>query len=190
MQEFINPHTEVSQHIMAADKIFPNNNVLPVLVYKHVFNLADDANASIIEDVFNKNNWKNSWINGIYTYHHYHTNTHEVIGIGKGTCMLMLGGDDGSLINVSKGDVVVIPAGVAHKNYGASADFECVGAYPNGSEYDLKKGNLEERALDDAAIKRVSLPETDPVFGTKGPIMEHWLHDGSKPITETARQFD
>lgn len=95
MQNIINLDGEVSRHVMAADKLFPNNNDLPVLVYKQVFSLPDTNNASIIEEVFNNNNWRNSWNNGIYTYHHYHSNTHEVIGISNGMCMLMLGGDDG-----------------------------------------------------------------------------------------------
>jgi uncharacterized protein YjlB len=39
-----------------------------------------------------------------------------------------------------KGDVLLIPAGVAHKNVGASIDFKCVGAYPGGKEFDINLG--------------------------------------------------
>jgi uncharacterized protein YjlB len=189
MQDFINPEAEVSKHILPGDKIWPNNNELPVLIYKQVFKPAAD-NASIIEDVFNKNNWKNSWRNGIYTYHHYHSNTHEVLGISKGTCMLMLGGDDGSLINIGEGDVIVIPAGVAHKNFGASEDFECVGAYPKGEDFDIKTADSNTRAADETNVKNVFLPETDPVFGRLGPVMEHWLKNGRESIMHTNPQFD
>jgi uncharacterized protein YjlB len=102
----------------------------------------------------------------------------------------MLGGDDGSLINISEGDVIVIPAGVAHKNFGASEDFECVGAYPNGEDFDIKTADSNTRTADEENVKNVSLPETDPVFGRLGPVMEHWLKNGRDSNMHTNPQFD
>ena len=64
---------------------------------------------------------------------------------GKVLLKFSLGGDGGLTTELGKGDVVVIPAGVAHKNLGSSADFACVGAYPDGRSYDMNYGNEDER---------------------------------------------
>ncbi len=57
-----------------------------------------------------KNNWSNSWRNGIFNFHHYHSITHEVLGVHSGNAKVLLGGDRGILINAEKGDVIIIPA--------------------------------------------------------------------------------
>ena len=75
---------------------------------------------------------------------------------------------------VRPGDVIVIPAGVAHKNLGASADFRVVGAYPRGQHPDLCTGKPGERPQADRRIARVPLPEQDPVYGPGGPLIAHW----------------
>ena len=69
----------------------------------------------------------------------------------------------------------MIPAGVAHKNLGCSDDFVAVGAYPDGQEWDMCDGKAGERPSADENIKRVAKPKTDPVYGNKGPIFDHWL---------------
>ena len=189
MEQSVNQDAEVSHHIFGSDKIWPNNKLLPVLVYKCVFEFDNNDCAGEIEKHFKENNWSNSWKDGVFQYHHYHSNTHEVLGISKGSIMLNLGGDDGDIITLSKGDVIVIPAGVAHKNVGSSDDFECVGAYPKGQQYDINKGDEGERPATDETILKVEIPQTDPVFGNKGPILEHWHKDDSKKTLETVRQF-
>jgi uncharacterized protein YjlB len=189
MEQHVNAASEVSHHVFPGDKIWPNNNHLPVLIYRNVFNFADHEGADEIEKHFKENDWSNSWKEGVYQYHHYHSNTHEALGISSGNIMLNLGGDDGDIITLSKGDVIIIPAGVAHKNVGCSEDFQCVGAYPKGEEYDMNTGEAGERPKADENIANVELPETDPVFGDKGPILEHWKKDESKKVLETVRQF-
>ncbi|MGD8650012.1 MAG: hypothetical protein PVJ77_25990, partial [Desulfobacterales bacterium] len=77
------------------------------------------------------------------------------------------------------GDVIIIPAGVAHKNLNQSLDFRCVGAYPAGQSPDMQYGKPSERPSADQNIRSVPLPETDPVFGKKGPLLEIW---GKRPI--------
>ena len=47
-----------------------------------------------------------------------------------GSAVFHLGGEKGKKVNVKAGDIIVIPAGVGHKNLGASDDFGVVGAYP------------------------------------------------------------
>lgn len=48
---------------------------------------------------------------------------------------------------VQAGDVVVIPAGVAHCNMGQGVDHLVTDAYPGGSDYDVRGGNPAEHEL-------------------------------------------
>lgn len=150
------------------------NNLLPLLVYHEVFDERGSNAARWLEDRFKQNNWYNSWRNGVYSYHHYHSITHEVLGVYSGTAKLHMGGESGIKMDVSAGDVIIIPAGVGHKNLGSSSDFGVVGAYPNGSSYDLKTGEKGERPEADSNIKNVSKPKKDPVTGTDGGLIEIW----------------
>lgn len=88
----------------------------------------------------------------------------------------MLGGPGQFETELEKGDVVVIPAGVAHKNLGDSGDFACVGAYPNGQAYDMNYGREGERPDVDENIKNTPLPQLDPLFGSSGPLVELWFN--------------
>src|SRR4051812_21604080 len=106
--------TEYSYQI-EDDGTFPNN-MLPVLFYKNVLDMPPLFPGAFIENVFKENKWKNSWKAGIFKYHHSHSITHEVFGFYKGKTTLQLGGEKGVTIEVKKGDVLIIPAGVAHKN--------------------------------------------------------------------------
>jgi uncharacterized protein YjlB len=115
-----------------------------------------------------------TWRNGIYSYHHYHSTAHEVLGCYRGSAKVQFGGESGIVEELSAGDVVIIPAGVGHKNLGASADFAVVGAYPRGQDYDMNYGKPGERPRADENIARVPLPETDPIFGKDGPLLRHW----------------
>jgi len=69
---------------------------------------------------------------------------------------------------------VVLPAGISHKNLGSSADFKCVGAYPEGQNYDMNYGKPSERPGADLNIRKVLLPLADPLFGDSGPLMHIW----------------
>src|SRR3954469_8232421 len=116
-------------YVLKDDGIFPNSD-LPVLFYKNVLDLPAVFPGTFVENLFRENNWRNSWKSGIFEYHHYHSITHEVIGCYKGKTTLQLGGENGVTLTVEKGDVLIIPAGVAHKNLGKEDDIACVGAYP------------------------------------------------------------
>jgi uncharacterized protein YjlB len=164
--------TEYS-YLINDDGIFPNST-LPVLFYKNVLDLPPLFPAAYVENLFKTNHWKNSWKSGIFDYHHYHSITHEVLGFYKGKTTLLLGGEKGVKIEVEKGDVLIIPAGVAHKNLGNENDVACVGAYPEGHSYDMNYGKPGERPLADTNIKDVPLPERDPVLGLKGGTNAYW----------------
>jgi uncharacterized protein YjlB len=78
------------------------------------------------------------------------------------------------MLSVQAGDVVIIPAGVAHKNLGSSGDFRVVGAYPHGQSPDMQYGKSGERPSADEAIAATSLPKADPVYGVSGLLIKHW----------------
>lgn len=160
-------------YLLKDDGIFPNSK-LPVLFYKDVLDLPVLFPAAYIENLFKSNHWSNSWKNGIYTYHHYHSITHEVLGVYKGQATVLLGGEKGVEITLNKNDVLIIPAGVAHKNLGEENNIGCVGAYPEGKSYDMNYGKPGERPLTDTNIADVPLPERDPVLGLKGGIEKYW----------------
>ena len=165
--------TKPEQYFVKDDGVFPNNS-LPILYYPKALHLPKMLPALAIRKLFQKNNWGNNWKQGIYTYHHYHSITHEVLGVCKGETLLMLGGEQGIILFIEKGDVLIIPAGVAHMNLGKEKDAICVGGYPNGENYDMNYGNEGERPAADENINSISLPQTDPVFGKKGPLLEIW----------------
>ena len=75
---------------------------------------------------------------------------------------------------VAAGDVVVIPAGVAHRRLRSTPDFGVVGAYPQGQRWDMCYGKKGERPGTDRNIARVPDPGTDPVYGGEGPLLELW----------------
>jgi len=77
-------------------------------------------------------------------------------------------------LTVNKRDVVIIPAGIAHKNLGASSDFAVVGTYPVGQHWDICYGKSEERPRADVNIARVSLPRRDPVYGARRYLINFW----------------
>lgn len=173
MEFSINKKPKIIKKVLEDDGTFPNSK-LPVLIYKNALTLPEDHAATIIEDTFKKNDWTNSWRNGIYDYHHYHSITHEVLGVYEGSTMVELGGARGITQLVEKGDIIIIPAGVAHRNVTPDSHFKCVGAYPGGSDYDIKKGEPGDRPAADKNIKKVSLPEFDPIYGDQGPLLINW----------------
>jgi len=165
---------QVAAHSLKDDGVYPNNNKLPLVAYRDALALSEGGLASVFEELFQANQWGGSWRNGVYGYHHYHSTAHEVLGVYGGTAQVQFGGEQGVVLAVSAGDVVVIPAGVAHKNLGASHDFRVVGAYPRGQRWDMCYGESGERPRADQNIARVPVPEADPVYGTDGPLIEYW----------------
>lgn len=171
---FINPEPEVLSYNLEDDGQFPNNASLPLVVMKNAIRLPDEDPASVVEDIFNMNRWGNSWRDGLYRVHHYHSTAHEVLGVYSGWVEGQFGGENGIKLKVFAGDVIIIPAGVAHKNINQSLDFKVVGAYPPGHKWDMNYGNPEERPKTDQNIANVPLPPTDPVYGKEGKLLSYW----------------
>lgn len=154
------------------DGVIPNNK-LPVLLYKNAFSERGETGAKWLEEQFEKQNWSNSWRNGVHNFHHYHSNTHEVLGVYNGTALLQLGGEQGEKVRVTAGDILILPAGVGHKNL-EEENFKVVGAYPGGREYDMNYGKEEERPTADKNIAAVPVPESDPFLGKDKGLASIW----------------
>ncbi len=150
------------------------NSRLPVLIYQGALNLPKDDPAAAIEALIHANQWGNDWRNGIFSYHHYHSTAHEALLVFSGSAKVQLGGESGVIETISAGDVIIIPAGVGHKNLGSSSDFHLVGAYPPRQNVDMNYGKPGERPRVDENISRLALPATDPVFGKTGPLLDQW----------------
>jgi len=161
------------QYIIDDNGIFPNS-MLPVLYYPSALKLPLLFSAMHVKSIFEKNDWTNNWRNGIYTYHHYHSVTHEAMAVIRGETKLQLGGDNGIELMIRKGDVLVIPAGVAHKNLGGEKDVIVVGGYPGGKDYDMNYGKPGERPGVDNNIRKLPIPSTDPVLGKAQGVPKIW----------------
>src|SRR6266568_7956316 len=163
----------IETYSFADDGVVPNNPALPLVVYRGALPDTGDR-ASACERMFGQHGWPDSWRNGIYAHHHYHSTAHEVLGIAAGSARVRLGGEDGQTVELRAGDVVVIPAGVAHKRESASADLLVIGAYPRGQSPDhcRAEAGAHDKAAENVAL--VPLPGADPVTGRADPLLECW----------------
>lgn len=148
------------------------NNALPVLIYHRVIPPDTADNAEYLEHLFRTNGWPPQWRYPVYTFTHFHSNTHEVLGVYAGSAKLQLGGEHGKIIEVNVGDVLLLPAGIGHKQISADEDFMLVGAYPPDMKADLCHNELPQLAARTKAVNAVPLPATDPVTGhTEGSML-------------------
>lgn len=155
----------------------PNHPRWPLLIVRGAWPSADEGglDPGRIEVTYRQNGWGGTWRNGIYGFHHYHSNVHEVLGIARGTARVRFGGSQGKTVALSAGDAAVLPAGTGHKKESASADLLVVGAYPEGqTNWDLLREN--ELGIDEALqrILDVPRPDSDPIAGPDGPMTNHW----------------
>jgi uncharacterized protein YjlB len=153
----------------------PNNPRLPLVVYRDAVALAGECDPAVpFERTFAAHGWGDGWRNGVYPFLHFHTGTHEVLGIARGRVTVEFGGARGRALTVEAGDVVVLPAGTGHRRVEASGDLLVVGAYPRNGSFDQKRPGQVDHATAIAAVAKVPLPEMDPVHGRTGPLMELW----------------
>jgi uncharacterized protein YjlB len=160
----------VESHLFEDDGGIPNSP-LPTLIY-HDVEAAREA--APCEELFASNDWIPDWRDGIFSFHHFHSTAHEVLGIVAGRATVKLGGPSGQSLEIRQGDVLVLPAGTGHCNERSSSDLLVVGAYPDGMPWDLRRGDPAEHDEAVANIEAVPLPRSDPVKGPEGPLVELW----------------
>ena len=166
-------HPEPLSLVFADDGLVPNNR-LPFLVYRGVIALDQAHPEQTIERLFGANGWGEMWRNGIFDYLHYHATVHEALGVARGQADVRFGGDKGNVLEMSAGDVAILPAGTGHQCFGASDDFCVIGAYPPGSQMHVTRPTPENHRKALKTIPEVKVPDTDPVRGKDGPLVRLW----------------
>lgn len=182
------------------------NSKLPALVYKGVVDFGDigqiDAEQQL-DILVTKNGWYRDWTHYVFPFLHYHSTSHECLVVFSGQATIQLGGKEGKKFEVSKGDMLVIPAGVGHERILQTTDLEqrkkemesftVFGIYPKGQKwdfisedpqsggegsYDIKKAEVKLMALKN--ISAVPIPENDPIYGQEY-LMKTW-GEPQKPL--------
>lgn len=100
------------------DGAIPNHPHYPLLLYKNAIEAQDNP-----KEILENNNWRGIWEDGIFPYHHYHSNSHEVLVVTSGSALIQFGGKNGHECQIEKGDVAILPAGFGHKRLDSSSDF-------------------------------------------------------------------
>ena len=143
------------------------NSRFPVLIHRAVVTAGAGVDlADAIEETFRRHDWLNNWRElGVYDYAHFHSTTHEALGMARGRITLRLGGEGGADVTLEAGDVLVLPAGTSHTRLDHSPDSWMVGGYPDGRDWDLIR---DERVTEEevrAAVKLIGslpIPSRDP----------------------------
>ena len=80
---------DAAAHTVQDDGQFPNCSVqnLPVLIYKSAFAASGSPSelANKIEETFDNNGFPPQWRFGLYEYPHYHSTSHEILGVFRGS---------------------------------------------------------------------------------------------------------
>ncbi|RVX67749.1 hypothetical protein B0A52_07872 [Exophiala mesophila] len=156
------------------------NSDKPVLIYRDCLPLpiSEEKTTEFLES----HAWvkKGTW--GHIDVRHFHPNTHECYGVfqGESTILVGCGGvdpdDQGTKIDVSVGDVIVLPAGTGHCNLQSTKDYRYIGVYPDGAP--PWRSELGKEPIDLAEMRKetgsVLLPAEDPVNGANGPLLSLW----------------
>lgn len=164
----------VVAHRIASSGAIPNHPRWPLLVYAAAVGVDQPDPAAAFEALFSRNDWPAAWRDGIYPYHHFHCDAHEVLGVYSGEITVQFGGEGGVVVVARPGDVIVLPAGVGHKRLASRGEVGIVGAYPSGQRPDMCTPLLSNLERNVAAVARVALPRCDPVYGACGPLFEFW----------------
>lgn len=171
------------RHRFKDDGATPNNPSLPLLHYPSAIVLPKEFDpAAVIETLFARHGWNDSWRDGVYDFLHFHTRTHEVLGIARGSVRVRFGGKRGKIIALKAGDAVVLPAGTGHQRVSQSQDLLVVGAYPaSGGRYDEPQPKDVDHEAAVAAIAKTRLPAKDPIYGGEGPLRKAW-HERARRV--------
>lgn len=163
---------EAEHFILHRNGWVPNNDRLPVLVYRGAVKAEGKEAAERFERLFADHGWPPRWRDTIYDYDHYHSTAHEALGVAAGSATLMLGGPDGREVAVRAGDALVLPVGTGHRRIAASDDLLVVGAYPRGQDWDICRDAPSDEAW--RRMRALPIPRADPVTGDAGALPDPW----------------
>ena len=162
-------------HFFADDGDVPNHPRWPMIVYSQAIARETLATSEYaFDELFARNGWPVAWRNGIYPFTHYHSKTHEVLGIARGEATVQFGGKSGKTLTARAGDALLLPAGTGHKRISSGPDLLVIGAYPPGSKYDLMRSGEADKDAIRARIAQVAKPNADPVSGAAGAMLSLW----------------
>lgn len=183
----------VSKHMIPAHDRLPNSSILhkPLLIYHAAFLGAGDdddehthsvstAAAAVEAHLRFVGVVVPHWRYSMYPTTHFHSTTHEVLCVTSGRARLCFGGEANPArveATVQAGDVMVLPAGVAHRlledlsGGRGRRGFEMVGSYPKGFDWDMCYGKAEEQEKV-KSIGKLEWFQKDPIFGEHGPVLD------------------
>ncbi|KAJ0279403.1 hypothetical protein CBS470a_009274 [Colletotrichum nupharicola] len=165
-EEQIQPET----YVVKRTEHCPNSD-FPVLVYRGVLGAGEELS----EDEVSERLQQYGWV--------------KKVGIFQGRSELVFGegGSDpaGSGVRcwVRPGDVVVVPAGVAHASVAdekaapGEKEYRYVGVYPEESPQwrsEMGRKPLQEKQGLVEEVEGVGLPRMDPLYGVDGPLTKIW----------------
>ncbi|KAL9104038.1 MAG: hypothetical protein Q9163_000977 [Psora crenata] len=175
---FLAPPKEikVSQYQVPAFESLPNTSIQhrPLLIYHGAFR--PNTTASTIEQhLSDVGVVQPEWRYSMYPYSHFHSTSHEVLCVYSGSAKLCFGGEanpERVEIGVGKGDVIIVPAGLAHRLLDDhDKQFSMVGCYPKGKQWDMCYGRKEEEGNEER-IASLEWFLRDPIYGVEGPLLE------------------
>ena len=74
-----------------------------------------------------------------------------MLGVAEGKVTLRLGDDEGHLVRLDAGDMLVLPSGAGYRGLGGDDGLKVIGT--------------QGRAMPRVALPRVALPRADPIYG-------------------------
>jgi uncharacterized protein YjlB len=162
------------QHELLPGSWCPNNPSCPLLIFRNTLPGSDEELAKHFEETFERNGWPPAWRYTIFDYPHYHSTTHEVIGIFRGEADVRFGDDAGFTARLTAGDILLIPAGVSHQRLWQTDEFQGVGAYPEGCDVDeVRKDSGVSLSVAEKRIRDIATPP-DPLKGGEGLLRKAW----------------
>ena len=167
---------KVSSYQIPAFERLPNTSLQkkPLMIYHSAFETS--ASASTIEDHLSSVGVVSpQWRYTMFSQSHFHSTAHEVLCVAQGKATLCFGGDENPKkveTVVEKGDVMVVPAGVAHRLLeDIEGGFNMVGSYPTGKSWDMCYGH-EGEGDQVKGIGSLGWFKKDPIYGEEGPSLQ------------------
>lgn len=160
------PRDRVEIRRLAAPRgdAIPNNDRFPALIFVGALGGTNDP--ADIHALYARNGWGGGWTWEVFPFHHFHPDAFETLAVASGGARLMLGGPQGEEIDVTAGDVIVLPPGYGHRLIEKRDGFAVCGAYPaNQENYSTLRDSDGYDAGVLAIMREVPSPEKDPVYG-------------------------